>query len=98
MKNPIKTLFTVSLLTLSFSSFSNPAAMNTWISPVLGTSSIWELHMIKNDGMDTHVKYRCSHLSQCWHAYNEVKYRSSNFAYVKSVWFERLDKKIILVR
>lgn len=69
-----------------------------WEYPVLGVSTVWELHVVKNDGMDTHMKYRCTMLSDCWEKYEKVRYRSNNFMYVKGVWMEKLNRKIQIIK
>jgi hypothetical protein len=80
--------------------YNNPNApdMGKWIFADGGSSAIWELHIIKNDGMDSHVKFRCSKLWQCWEAFDMAKYRSGNLNFAKKLWMERLSSKIYIVR
>jgi hypothetical protein len=87
------------LIAMFLTSFNSLAFIDSeWEYPVLGVSTIWELHVVKNDGMDTHMKYRCAALSNCWKKYEEVRYRSNNFMYVKGVWMERLNRKIQIIK
>lgn len=93
-----KLLITISLL-LSLNSFAtNNSGENNWVFATNGTSLIWELHIIKNDGMNSHVKYRCSNLSVCWDTYDLVRYRSNNLDFANKVWLERLSAKVYLLK
>lgn len=59
-----------------------------------GSSSLFELHVIKNDGMDSHIKWRCEDIDSCYEALNELRYRNPKLESCKSVWFERFDQKL----
>lgn len=91
-----KNILLMALFIVSLKSVAN--GLNEWSYPVNGTSTIWELHVIKNDGMDSHIKYRCSDLHKCWTQYEQVRYRSNNFKYVKNVWMEKLNSKIHIIK
>lgn len=103
--NKIKSLLIGLSILISTSAFSNynnyydgyGPDMGKWTYAVNGTSSLWELHLIKNDGMDSHVKFRCAKLHECWLAFDRARYRSNEFDFAKSVWMERLSSKIYLV-
>lgn len=84
-------LFIVSLKSVA-------SGMSQWDFPVSGTSTTWELHVIKNNGMDTHVKFRCGTLSECWDEFEQIKYRSNEFQCAKNVWMERLDSQIHIIK
>lgn len=91
-----KSIFAISLLFISLESLATD--MNVWTQPVLGTSTVWELHLVKNDGLNTHVKYRCSKLVDCWGEFENIKLKSNNFLWIKSVWMERLNGKIQILK
>jgi hypothetical protein len=91
-------IIALSLLLSSTISLASPGDPLVWEDNYLGSSSIWEIHLIKNDGLDTHVKYRCPQLHQCWFEYERLRSRSNNFAFAKSIWMERLTSKILLIK
>lgn len=62
----------------------------------LGISSIFELHVVKNDGMDTHIKWRCDDIDSCFEALNALRHKDSKLENCKTVWFEKLGEKLTI--
>lgn len=71
---------------------------NTWISPINGMSSIWELHMVKNVVRPVHTVYRCNVLQECWKEFEKVRYLTNNFEYIEKVWMSRMDGRINIIK
>jgi hypothetical protein len=69
-----------------------------WEYSTDGINSVWEIHVVKNDGMDTHIQYSCNNARECMYAYESIKYRSNNFMTSKNVWIERIDGKFKLIK
>ena len=74
------------------------AVAGNWEYSTDGISSAWEIHVVKNDGMDTHIQYSCNNARDCMNTYGNVKYRSNNFMYTKNVWIERIDGKFKIIK
>ena len=96
----MKNILVAMVVVLGFSQVnaSNQYPTNTWISPINGMSSIWELHMLRNVVRPVHTVYRCNALQECWKEFEKVRYLSNNFEYVEKVWMERLDGRINIIK
>jgi len=86
-------------ITLSFallSGFANAGHydLNEWSNAVGGTSMATELHVIKNNGMDSHVVYRCSEFAGCVDEWATIAFNNNNM--IKQAWFQEYNKKIAL--
>ena len=91
-----KTILMLGVVVLSLKTMAY--GIQNWEYPIHGSSTAWELHVVKNDGMNTHIKSVCNNLDDCWEKYKFVKYSSGDFQYVKKVWMERLNRKILMVK
>lgn len=61
-----------------------------------GTSALYELHIVKNNGMDTHVKWRCDDIESCIEALQDVKYRDPKIENCKKVWIGRYNETLTI--
>jgi len=90
----IKTI--IAVLLAEFVLSSTPTKASEWQYYVNGTTTVWELHVIKNNGMDTHVKYRTYNMVNAVRELESLKYRHSDM--IKRAWIEKKDVKAWLIK